>query len=627
MPNDERSSGAVESDSGPEDAQSGAAVQLADIRQLVDQLIDGGRGLPSVDRPPPSSVVAAERHRGLEKLRQLVPPGASHPLAELSGTVLEQRYRLGQPLGSGGMGVVFEAVHLRLERTVAIKVLRPRFAAKAHFIKRFLREAKAASKIRHRNVVEILDYGETSSGLVYSVMEFLEGRDLRELLREQPEHRLPWASACELLLHIAGGLRAAHRQGVVHRDVKPANCFLTEEDGEVVVKVVDFGLAKVKDAGEETALTTATQLLGTPGYLAPELANGKAPATPQSDIYAFGVVAYRMLTGMLPFWGPSVHETLRMTCNDPVPSLCARAPELPPSVEAFVLGLLTKDPARRPSTMTEVRERLVQLGQRTLGQSGRFHGSLGGVTETATGQLAAPPNFEQEQTVKTVPRAHAPSSSSNAATLPIASTPMPSSGVATTSASSQRARGLLWLVLGLVVVSAAAVATAWWGLQSDGPTPAAGTVARTREQTPEVVPPEPVSPRATTPVEPRSLPDPLSTDVPAPEATTPSAAEASASEPEGHSKPRRRKNVRTAGVPKPVPADSVVIAGMERKIARKCAPELRGGPATVKFAVTPSGEMMALTATGPAGACARVHAKGTKFRARTATTPFKLVVK
>lgn len=294
-------------------------------------------------------------------------PKVPDALAELSGTVLENRYRMGRVLGSGGMGAVFEARHLRLDRPVAIKVLRPAYASEKEYIARFLREAKSASKIRHRNVVEILDYGETESGLVYSVMEFLVGQDLEELLRAQPQRRLPWARACGLLIQIASGLRAAHKEGVIHRDIKPANCFLTEEDEQPLVKLVDFGIAKLEGGDRGHTLTGTAQVLGTPSYIAPELVRSQDPASPRSDIYALGVVAYRMLVGKVPFTAGTVFELLRKACFDPVPSLREQVPEVPAEVEALVLEMLAKDPQQRPADMRTVRDRLVALSRRTLG--------------------------------------------------------------------------------------------------------------------------------------------------------------------------------------------------------------------------------------------------------------------
>ncbi|MCA9706106.1 MAG: protein kinase [Myxococcales bacterium] len=305
-------------------------------------------------------------------------PDIPDALTTLSGTVLENRYRIGRVLGAGGMGAVFEARHLLLDRPVAIKVLRPAYATEKEYIARFLREAKSASRIRHRNVVEILDYGQTTGGLVYSVMEFLVGQDLQELLRAQPHGRLPWARACGLLVQIASGLKAAHGQGVIHRDIKPANCFLTDEDGEAVVKLVDFGIAKLEGGDRGHTLTGTAQVLGTPSYIAPELVRSQDPASPRSDIYALGVVAYRMLAGKVPFSAGTVFELLRKACFDPVPSLRAQVPELPAAVEALVLEMLAKEPEQRPADMLAVRNRLVALSRQTLGaQAVEIPGSSG----------------------------------------------------------------------------------------------------------------------------------------------------------------------------------------------------------------------------------------------------------
>jgi len=287
-------------------------------------------------------------------------------LSRLSGTVLEARYELGPILGQGGMGAVFTARHLRLDRVVAIKVLRPALADRHEYGHRFLREAKAASKIRHRNVVEILDYGETTDGLLYSVMEFLEGQDIEALLREQPARRLPWRQARPLLLQVVSGLRAAHARGVIHRDIKPANCVVTREDDAPLVKLVDFGIAKVEDHEDGVALTATAQVIGTPGYIAPELIRALGPADARSDIYSVGVLAYRMLVGRTPFSGTSLFDVLEQSCRASVPSLRARVPEIPELVESFVLELLAKDPRDRPLDMAAVRQRLEELNEESL---------------------------------------------------------------------------------------------------------------------------------------------------------------------------------------------------------------------------------------------------------------------
>jgi serine/threonine protein kinase len=294
--------------------------------------------------------------------------GATNPLLALSGTVLESRYELGRVLGAGGMGAVYEAKHLRLERAVAIKVLRPVFVGHDEYIKRFLREAKVASKIRHRNVVEIHDYGEAAGGLLYSVMELLRGQDLDQFLQVQPGQRLSWTRASGLLIQVASGLKAAHTAGIIHRDVKPANCFLTtDDDGEPLIKVVDFGIAKAESAEHTQQLTGTAEVLGTPSYIAPELVLTKSPASPRSDIYSLGVVAYRMLTGRMPFTGDTPFQVLHNACFEPVPPLRGHVPDLSPAVEAFVLQMLAKAPGERPQDMQAVRDALAALARDTLG--------------------------------------------------------------------------------------------------------------------------------------------------------------------------------------------------------------------------------------------------------------------
>ena len=297
-------------------------------------------------------------------------PTSSQPVsdvAELSGTLLDGRYELGSILGTGGMGAVFEATDRHLGRRVAVKLMSPGLSRDDHYIKRFLREARSASKIRHRNVVMILEHGETVRGLVYSVMEFLVGQDLKQRLSQEPEGRLAWPDAWPVLLQIASGLRAAHTQGVIHRDIKPANCFLCEEDDEVVVKLVDFGIAKVEDTTANQQLTNTAQLLGTPSYIAPELVRNGNAASPRSDVYSLGVVAYETLTGQLPFEGETPLDVIINACTEPVPSMLALVPALPPAVEELITQMLAKEPEDRLPDMNAVRTRLRELGSQTLG--------------------------------------------------------------------------------------------------------------------------------------------------------------------------------------------------------------------------------------------------------------------
>lgn len=282
---------------------------------------------------------------------------AAAPNRVLSGIVLEGRYSLGTPLGAGGMGTVYAGKQLRLDRDVAIKVLDPAIAQNAEAAARFLREAQLLSRIRHPNVIQVLDSGE-SDGLMYCVMERLVGSDLEQLQARMPHGRMPWPGACDLLAQLAEGLGAVHARGIVHRDVKPSNCFVSFEDGNApVVKLLDFGVARAtrNDAGPK--LTHAGLLIGTPSHIAPELLTAPGPATPTSDLYALGVVAYRLLSGRLPFEGDTLFAQMNAACNDEPQSLDDPDLDIPVELQRLVLGLLEKDPAVRLQDAKAVAER------------------------------------------------------------------------------------------------------------------------------------------------------------------------------------------------------------------------------------------------------------------------------
>ena len=277
---------------------------------------------------------------------------------DLSGTELEGRYRLVRLIGAGGMGSVYEAEHILLDTQVAVKVLKLDLCANEKFRKRFLREARAASKIRHSHVVRITDFGTTPSGLVYFVMERLFGQDLEALL--DADGRLPWGVFRPICLQTIKALSAAHSKGVVHRDIKPANIFLAEQEGAPhFVKVLDFGIAKLT-ADEADGLTGTDELFGTVSYMAPELAEG-GQASPRSDTYSLGVLMYEALTGQVPFAEGTPFQILAKHLNeDPVPPR-EHVPEIPLEVEAVILEMMAKDPEQRPASLRDVLERLVAI--------------------------------------------------------------------------------------------------------------------------------------------------------------------------------------------------------------------------------------------------------------------------
>jgi serine/threonine protein kinase len=277
---------------------------------------------------------------------------------DLTGRTLDGRYRVTKLLGQGGMGYVYEAVHVALGRKVAIKTLHPRLAYEERFRERFIREAKSASSIQHPNVVQIMDFGDTPDGSVYFVMEHLEGRDLGSLLREHG--KLPWARTRAILLQAVRALAAAHAQSVVHRDIKPANCFLTTTGAghqEELVKLLDFGIAKVGTEAEGgdggPRLTGTGEVFGTASYMAPEQARGEA-LDARSDLYSLGIMAYEMLTGQVPFTGiNSLHVITKHLMERPKPPRMVE-PGIPPAVETVVLRAIAKEAKDRFASMVEL---------------------------------------------------------------------------------------------------------------------------------------------------------------------------------------------------------------------------------------------------------------------------------
>lgn len=249
-------------------------------------------------------------------------------------------YVLEEVVGSGTMGAVYKARHQRLGQPRAIKVLPPKWAMDTQFFERFQREATILEALSHPNIVHVYDVGE-QNGLHYIVQEFVEGRSLRNLV--QTEGGLAVDRALLILAQLAGALDYAHSQNVIHRDLKTANVIIGPDDH---VTLVDFGLALAPEATQGPRLTLQSMVLGTPEYMAPEVATG-GPATPASDLYALGIVTFEILTGRVPFQAPTSVQVLFAQAHTTPPAPSSLRAELPFAIDVGVLKMLSKDAAQR----------------------------------------------------------------------------------------------------------------------------------------------------------------------------------------------------------------------------------------------------------------------------------------
>ena len=274
----------------------------------------------------------------------------------LLGQVLAGTYRILRVLGEGGMGKLYEAEHLRIDRHFALKVIQETWSGRGDLLARFERESRAMSRIRSDYVVDVVDVLRTADGRPCIVCEKLDGEDLEQKLAR--ETKLSLGEAIAITRQACRGLAAAHAEGIVHRDLKPSNLFLAETPAGALVKVLDFGVAKLSDDADEKHLTRTGAVVGTPAYMAPEQARGAAQVDARSDVYALGAVLYRMLTGRAPYAGPDASTTLVSVLErDPTrPRSLDRA--IPEGVEHVIQSAMSRDPDARPQTAVELEARL-----------------------------------------------------------------------------------------------------------------------------------------------------------------------------------------------------------------------------------------------------------------------------
>ena len=273
------------------------------------------------------------------------------------GSVVDRRYRLKREIARGGAGAVFEAEHLYTSRPVAIKLLLEDQLQTPESRQRLLLEARALTVARHPGIVLGLDAGETEDGTPYLVMELLEGRTLEGILAVRP--RISVADAVYIGMQLCDALGTAHDRGILHRDIKPSNVFISRsESGRELTKIFDFGIARLPEQNQK--ITQQGAVLGTPEYMAPEQLLAQDDVDARCDIYALGISLYEALAGTVPFEG-SFGEVLLKVSTQPMPSLIARCPQVPPELEAAIERALARDPANRHATIREFAEALSRV--------------------------------------------------------------------------------------------------------------------------------------------------------------------------------------------------------------------------------------------------------------------------
>ncbi|MDC0717123.1 serine/threonine protein kinase [Nannocystis bainbridge] len=287
-------------------------------------------------------------------------PAPDAPPNAWIGHTLDGRYQLRDLLGEGGMGAVFTAEHLNLRKLVAVKMIHAEYTGNEEIAERFRREAMATAQIEHPNVASAIDFGPLPGGGAYLVTQLVRGSTLTDIINRG---RMRWQAACDIGAQIADALTAAHAAGIVHRDLKPDNILLEpREDGEVV-KVLDFGIARVADAGHGTTpLTRLGTVMGTPGYMAPEQAMGE-PTDLRTDLYALGVILWECLAGRALWDGGEMSDLLTRQLTQPPPPLAGEVVDLPVEFERIIHQLLAREAKQRPQTAREVRDALRALSR------------------------------------------------------------------------------------------------------------------------------------------------------------------------------------------------------------------------------------------------------------------------
>jgi serine/threonine protein kinase len=448
--------------------------------------------------------------------------GAEQPKIEttpgedpLLGAIVAKKFKVEKILGVGGMGKVYKARQLALDKAVVVKVLHDQFRDDPQLVQRFQREARAASRLNHPNSIQIIDFGQDETGVVFMAMEFLQGQDLFALLKR--DGALSPERVAKVMIQVCSALAEAHEQNVIHRDLKPENIMIEDRRGQRdFVKVLDFGIAKIQDPAETggQALTQAGMVCGTPEYMSPEQARG-LNLDARSDIYALGVIMYQLATGQLPFTADTpIGIVTKHILEAPVPPRQRKA-DIPESLERIILKAMEKDVANRFSTVVELGEALEAL-LRTLPMEG-------------SGFVARPDQSGRNATVQTAPSTIAPGPASTMTnpTGPGTAVALPANDVPDTVGGG---KGMQMAAVGVVValVAGAGAVFAFKDKIFGGPAVVAtvgvdaGVAAPPPAPTPPPAPPPPAPvPDPTPPQVPEPTPTPSPGPTPAPTPSPP----------------------------------------------------------------------------------------------------------
>jgi serine/threonine-protein kinase len=402
-------------------------------------------------------------------------PQAQAP--SLVGQILDGRYRIIRKLGEGGMGEVFAAEHVHIEKRFAIKLLRPEIVSNLEAVTRFRQEARSSSSIGHRNIIAIEDFGQLADGRIYMCMELLNGAALNDMIT-QP---MGVDRLLNILIQTGHGLAAAHAKGIIHRDMKPENIFVTiGPNGEDVPKLLDFGIAKVSGNDGQNHLTRTGTIFGTPFYMAPEQALGN-PVDARTDIYAVGVIMYECFSGTLPFQGDSFMGILTQHITmepEPVAQRAAKAGrQLPPGLAETITRCMQKNPAQRFQTMDELVNALIQIYRGVVGPGMSTYMEAFPVMPSAAHQIQPTPTPMRPMTGPVlVGNASAPTiaATGRSGSGPVVATP--SSGVYSAAYPAQKSRlGLIIAILAVLAVGGGVAAFVVVSGRKPGPGPGSGS--------------------------------------------------------------------------------------------------------------------------------------------------------